>query len=66
MNGNGEGEGEYLSPAQLSPSHSQHQDYSLSEFTRRADANARHLFTIFCRQMLQLLGSLFRILDLKM
>lgn len=32
LNGNREGDGEYLSPVQLSPSHSQSQDYSLSEF----------------------------------
>lgn len=29
---NGEGDGEYLSPVQLSPIHSCDQDYSLSEF----------------------------------
>lgn len=29
---NGEGDGEYLSPVQLSPIHSRDQDYSLSEF----------------------------------
>lgn len=29
---NGEGDGEYLSPVQLSPVHSGDQDYSLSEF----------------------------------
>lgn len=32
LNGNRGGDGEYLSPVQLSPSHSQTQDYSLSEF----------------------------------
>ena len=40
LNGNGEGDGEYLSPVQLSPTHSHNQDYSLSGFGQQADANA--------------------------
>lgn len=48
MNGNREGEGEYLSPVQLSPTHSQSQDYSLSESGPDG---------VFCRLMAQFLGS---------
>lgn len=51
LNGSGEGEGEgeggHVSPAQLSPSHSHQQDYSLSEFRPLADANARRLLRVF-------------------
>lgn len=32
LNGDREGDGEYLSPVRLSPVHSHDQDYSLSEF----------------------------------
>lgn len=49
LNGNREGDGEYLSPVQLSPTHSQNQDYSLSEFGQQAVANAYHHFKIVCR-----------------
>lgn len=38
LNGNREADGESFSPVHLSPSHSQHQDYGLSEFGEQANA----------------------------